>query len=140
MECEVFIDSYSKLITVFNDKNYLHHFVPAKIVLPSDVQHMFSLPDSDRAVYLLNKISAPLECGETECFYKMLEIMQEHGNGHAQKLAENMKAMAVVREPIAPIEGAYVATYLCVKCIATLLRNSYIVHLISSHTYSTNHP
>lgn len=93
MEYEVFIQFYSKLITVFNDRSYLHHFVPCKIVSPSDVQHMYNLPDNDRAVYLLNKISAPLECGEKQCFSNMLDVMMTHGNLHAQTLAENMKAI-----------------------------------------------
>ena len=95
MEYEVFIQFYSKLITVFQDRNYLAHFVPCKIISPSDVHHMYNLPDTNRAVYLLKNISAPLECGEKQSFYSMLDVMVTHGNFHAQKLAENMKASVV---------------------------------------------
>ena len=50
------------------------------------------MADDDRATSLLKHISAPLECGEKQSFYKMLEIMQVHGNLHAQQLGENIKA------------------------------------------------
>ena len=59
---------------------------------------MSKLPDNDRAMRLLKNISAPLECGEKQSFYKMLEIMQTHGKHHAQQLAENIIAVVTVRE------------------------------------------
>ena len=36
---------------------------------------------------LLNTISLPLGTGYTTSFYKMLEIMQQHGNDAAQHLS-----------------------------------------------------
>ena len=72
IEYEAFIQFYSELITVFHDKSYLVLFVPTKIISPSDVDHMYDLPDNKRAMCLLKNISASLECGEKQSFDKML--------------------------------------------------------------------
>ena len=91
VECNAFIKFFSKLTTVFHDKNYLVHFVPAGIISPNDVHNMSNLSDNDRAMCLLKNISASLECGEKQSFYVMLEIMQAHGNLLAQQLADCIK-------------------------------------------------
>ena len=87
---------------MFHDKSYLPYFVPAGILLLNDVHHFSSLPDNDRAMCLLKNISAPLECGETQSFYKMLEIMYVHGNLHAQQLAESINKFVEVK----PVVGS----------------------------------
>ena len=92
MEYTAFIEFYSQLTTVFHDKNYLAHFVSAGIILPGDHHRMSTLQDGDRATDLLKHISAPLECGEKQGFYKMWEMMQVHGNLHGQQLAEKIRA------------------------------------------------
>ena len=92
VEHRAFTQFYSKLITVFHDKGYLVHFVPAGIISPNDVDEMSILSNSDRAVRLLKNISAPLECGEKQGFYKMLDILQAHGNLNAKQLVESIKA------------------------------------------------
>ena len=117
MESKAFVDFYSKLTTVFHDKNYLAHFVTAGIISPNDVDEFSKLSDNDRAMSLLKYISAPLECGNKQSFYNMLEIMQTHGKHHAQQLAENIKT--VVRgvdtgtsqraeTVVTPSEGMYI--------------------------------
>ena len=114
MECNTFIQFYSKLTTVFHDKNYLAHFVTAGIISPNDVHDMSKLPDNDRAMSLLKNISGPLEYGEKQGFYKMLEIMQAHGNLFAQQLAGNINMLvrgvdpAVIstgKQVVIPTEG-----------------------------------
>ena len=100
VEHRAFTQFYSKLITVFHDKSYLVHFVPAGIILPNDVDEMSILSNSDRAVRLLKNISAPLECGEKQGFYKMLDILQAHGNLHAKQLAESIKAFVRGVDPV----------------------------------------
>ena len=100
MEYEALIKFYNKLTAVFHDKNYLSHFVPAGIISLNDVHHMSNLPDSDRAMCLLKKISGSLEYSEKRNFYTMLDIMQGHGNLCAQQLAENMKAFIEGVEPV----------------------------------------
>ena len=118
VEYKAFANFYSKLTIVFSDKKYLAHFVSAGLISPNDVPHMSDLPDSDRTVHLLKNISAPLGCDEKQGFYKMLEIMEIHGNDHAQQLAQNIKAFVRGVDPVvtsesaktAPIEGI-VRTY-----------------------------
>ena len=103
LEYTAFIQFYDKLTTVFYDKRYLAHFVCAEIILPNDVHYMSNLSDSDRAMNLLSYISTPLEYDEKQNFYKMLEMMQSHGNNHAQQLAEIITAFVRGVDP--PVSG-----------------------------------
>ena len=105
VEYRAFIHFFNKLTTVFHDKGYLVHFVPAGIISPNDVDEMSSLSNSDRAVRLLKNISDPLECGEKQSFYKMLDILQTHGNRHAKQLAENIKAFVRGVDPVVTSEN-----------------------------------
>ena len=86
----MFIKFYNRLTTVFRNKDYLPHLVTAEIVAPDSVHYLSSLSNRDRAMRLLEYISDSLEGGGKECFYRMLEIMQEHGNLHAQNVAEEI--------------------------------------------------
>ena len=118
MEYNATTEFYSRLTTVFHDKNYLFHFVLAGIVSQDYVLHMYSLTDIDRVMCLLENVSAPLESGEKQNFYKMLEIMQTHGNLHAQQLVEDIKACIRREDPVvknktteaiaSSIEGIYI--------------------------------
>ena len=119
VEYEALIQFYSELTTVFHDKNYLAYFVSAKMFLPSDVHHMSALPDKDIAMCILNKISASLESAEKQSFYRMLEIMKEHGSHHAQQLAENMKAFVKRIEPVNVENTEFVVTSVEGICINT---------------------
>ena len=99
MEYTAFIKFYSQLTSVFHDKNYLAHFVSAGIILPDDHHRMSTLLDNNRATDLLKHISALLECGEKQGFYKMLEIMQTYGKLHGRQLAEKIKAFIIGVNP-----------------------------------------
>ena len=87
VEYRVFIKFYSRLTTVFCNKDYLPHLVTAGVVSPDSIHHLCSLSNRDRAMRLLEFISDSLEGGEKGCFYRMLDIMQEHGNFHEQNVA-----------------------------------------------------
>ena len=95
MEYRVFIKFYSRLTTVFRNKDYLPHLVTAGVVSPDSIHHLSSLSNRDRAMRLLEFISDSLEGGGKGCFYRMLEIMQEHGNLHAQNVAEEINKTIV---------------------------------------------
>ena len=90
LEYRVFIKFYSKLTTVFRNEDYLPHLVTAEIVTPNSACHLYNLPSNVRAMRLLQYISYSLDGGKKECFDKMLEILQEHGNLHAQGVAEEI--------------------------------------------------
>ena len=95
MEYKVLIKFFSKLTTVFYDKDYLPHLVTARIITPDSHHQLFSLSSRDRAMRVLEYISYSLAGGEKSCFYKMLGIMTEQGNLHAQNLAEEIKKAIV---------------------------------------------
>ena len=95
MEYGVFIKFYSKLTTIFHDKDYLPHLVTAGIILPDSTHHLSSLSGRDRVICLLEYITDSLKGGGKECFCRMLDIMQEHGNLHAQNVAEEIKKAIV---------------------------------------------
>ena len=110
MEYNAIIEFYSRLTAVFHDKSYLFHFVFAGIIRPDDANQMDSLSDIDRAICLLSNISAPLECGEKQNFYKMLEILQAHDNIHAQQLAEDINTCVRGQDPIVKSKSTGTAT------------------------------
>ena len=91
LEYGVFIKFYSKLTMVLRNKDYLPHLVTARIVAPNNIHRLSDLSNDDRAMHLLEYISDSLVGGEKGCFYRMLEILQEHGNLHAQSVAEEIK-------------------------------------------------
>ena len=65
---------------------------------------------------LLENISAPLENGEKQNFYKMLKILQAHGNPQAQQLAEGIKAS--VRREDTVVKGNTGTIPGSIECIA----------------------
>lgn len=90
LEKTVLIKFFSKLTTVFHDKDYLPHLVTARIVSTDNVHHLSSMSHRDRGMRVLEYVSDSLDGGHKECFYKMLEIMRNHGNSFAQNLAEEI--------------------------------------------------
>ena len=118
VEYNLLINFYDKLSTVFHDKNYLFHFVLAGIVAQDDVVHMCSLSDIDRAMCLLSNVSAPLESGEKQNFYKMLEIVQTHGN---VQLVEDIKASVREKDPLVKSKttgtDSTISEGKCVDCV-----------------------
>lgn len=94
---------------------------------------MSNLSGSDRALRLLKNILAPLESGEKQSFYKMLEIMQAHGNLHAQQLAESIKAFVRGLDPVVnseaiatPTEGTYINTYLAINLYKIVHNHAFV--------------
>lgn len=76
---------------MFGSKDYLPHFVTAGIISPNDLHDLSRMRSRDRAMRLLQYISDSLQCDDTQCFYKMLEIMKNHGHAeHVPKIAKKM--------------------------------------------------
>ena len=102
----MFVKFYSKLTVVFRNKDYLPYLVTARIVPPDNIHYLSSLSNRDRPMRILEYISDSLDGGDTQCFYDMLEIMKDHGNNHAQNLAEEVNK-AVIRgvDPLTKIKS-----------------------------------
>ena len=121
IEYEAFILFHNKINKVLCDKRFTPHFVSAKIISLNDVRHISNLPDNQRATCLLKSISGPIENGDTQNFYKLLEIMRDHGNPDAQKLVEDIKAFIGRNDPsirstetaAAPTKGKVISNGIC---------------------------
>ena len=98
VEYEAFIQFHNEFTKVLHDKSYIPHLVSARIISLNDVHHMSNLPDNERAVCILKIISDPLESGENQNFYRMLEVIQDHGNCDAQKLVEDVKTLIASKD------------------------------------------
>ena len=89
IEYKVFIQYYSKLTSILQ-VDLTPHFVTAEIITLSDEDEITKASTtSHRAAMkmLLKPVSSSLETGYTTSFYKMLEIMQQHGNDATQHLS-----------------------------------------------------
>jgi len=109
----VFITYYSKLTSILQ-VDLTPHFVTAKIITLSDEDEITkSSTTSHRAAMkmLLKPVSLTLETGYTTSFYKMLEIIQQHGNDAAQHLAgevlAEVKSPEVEKSEAKKLEGKY---------------------------------
>ena len=91
----MFVKFYSKLTIVFRNKDYLPYLVTAGIVPPDNIHYLSSLSNRDRPMRILEYISDSLDGGDKQSFYEMLEIMKDHGNNHAQNLAEEINKAVV---------------------------------------------
>ena len=98
VEYEAFIQFHNEFTKVLHDKSYIPHLVSARIISLNDVHHTSNLPDNERAVCILKIISDPLESGESQNFYRMLEVIQDHGNYDAQKLVEDVKTLIASKD------------------------------------------
>jgi len=108
VEFKVFIEYYSKLVDIMETKSVLKYFVEERVILPLEADTITMTTSSKRATeLLLMKISAPLQAGFKDCtdnFYKLLDIMKQHGNiaaielcGGIEKALVEMKADDQVR-------------------------------------------
>jgi len=98
-EYDVFIQYYSRLTSILQ-VDLTPHFVTAKIITLSDEDEITKTSTaSHRAAMkmLLKPVSSSLETGYTTSFYKMLEIIQQHGIDAAQHLAGEI--LAEVKSP-----------------------------------------
>ena len=85
---------------MFQNKNYLPHFVSEDMISLDDLHDMYNLSDDDRAMCILKVISTPLRDGGNQPFYKMLEVMRINGNPDAQQLSEDINAFVKGVSPV----------------------------------------
>jgi len=90
VEHEVFLKYYPDLIQAFRTNTFAAHFVAAHIITMNENDEISNLQPRDGSLRLLRSVSAPLETGQTDNLYSMLQIMQAHGNDYAQKLSQKI--------------------------------------------------
>ena len=93
-EHELFIAHYPELCKTLTDvENLLPHFVQAHIISANIHQEINAKVTLNQKVEaLMRYISDPLESGNTEKFYTMLKIIEEHGNQATQGLAKQIRS------------------------------------------------
>ena len=88
-------DHYAKLCDTLTDiDNLLPHFVEEKVITINDVDEINAIVPSTKkhkVQKLMTHISGPLTAGNTEVFYTMLRIMEDHGHQATQQLANQIR-------------------------------------------------
>ena len=76
-------------------KSVLMYFIKERVILPQEAENINMTTSSKRAAeLLLMKISAPLQARFKNCnsnFYKLLDIMKNHGNFAAIQLCSEIE-------------------------------------------------
>lgn len=108
-EKEVFRDHYSKLCnTVVDIDNLLPHFVQENIIQADDLEEIKA---KSRTTYkvekLLQFISGPLQAGNVNTFYTMLNIMGKYGTQATRELANDMTGCVDLVTASAKTTGQY---------------------------------
>ena len=68
------------------------NLVQEKIIVPHDHEQLLILDtDIAKSTFVVIKISAHLQVGYTKSFYKVLTIMENHGNEAAQSLSATIQ-------------------------------------------------
>ena len=91
-EYSVFQDHYAALTNLLFNTDISQYLVQARIITPQDQQKIRSLgTDTEKAKYVLIKISCQLQAGYTLSFIKTLETMKKYGNDSMQELAATIQ-------------------------------------------------
>lgn len=91
-ELRVFRKYYNDMMKIIPITSLSGHFVSANIITPCEDEEVISpTTPTERARTFLLKMSGPLEAGQTESFYRLLEILESFGNEDCSKLASKMK-------------------------------------------------
>ena len=93
-ELAVFKENYALLCNTITDVNkLLRYFVTEKIITTDEEEEIKTYTTkADRVSKLLLNISGPLEAGDSNGFYILLQIMKTHGVDATQRLANQIIA------------------------------------------------
>ena len=93
VECRVLTNHYYQLTNMLFQTNLIPHLVKEEIILPLDEEELSSISTSTKkAQFVLQKISAALQSGFSQSYYKLLNIMKSHGNCDLKQLAAMMES------------------------------------------------
>ena len=92
-EYELFIRFYGKLASVLPVATLSPHFVGKNLLNMTEAQELDAIStNAKQAVYVLRKISASLQAGQTQTFDIFLTIIEEHGNAASIEVVSEMKS------------------------------------------------
>lgn len=109
-EHEMLIKYYERLCSTVTDVNKIAlHCVTKKIISPHDHVELCGITNQSKQVtMLLHHITGPVEAGNPQVFYDLLDIMEQHGLQATQQLATEIKCSL-------NIESCCIRS--CVSCI-----------------------
>ena len=67
------------------------HLVEKQIISADDLADIRSAKVVEKGPTLLRHISGPLQAGQTKGFYRLLEVMREHGKLDTQEFAKRIE-------------------------------------------------
>ena len=99
-ELNMFTDYYSALCHTLTDvDSLLPQFVQKRVITTDNLEEINAIVTSTKKVQkLMVHISGPLGAGNTEVFYIMLRIMEEHGHHATQQLAHQIRGSLSVND------------------------------------------
>jgi len=89
----IFIKFYGKLASVLPVTTLSPHFVSKNLLNTAEIEALHAISTSvKRAVYVLRKISASLQAGQTQSSYIFLTVIEEHGNAASIQVVSEIKS------------------------------------------------
>ena len=89
---EVFMDYYSKLMSVLPIKTLTSHLVTKRIISFEEEEEVRQAPLQSQSTHLvLKKIASSLQAGLAHSFDELLFIMEQYGNISCVELASEIK-------------------------------------------------
>ena len=92
-EKDILIKHYSDIHNIVRDsKEIAPYCVSEKIITPQDDRDIHNTEDPSKQVnILLHRIIGPVQAGNPQGFYRLLDIMEQHGLKPTQQLATEIK-------------------------------------------------
>ena len=92
-EYPIFIKFYGKLASVLPVATLSPHLISKNLITTSEAEELHTIATSvKKAVYVLRKISASLQAGQTQTFDIFLTIIEEYGNAASIEVLSKLKS------------------------------------------------
>ena len=140
VECRVLTNHYCQLTNMLFQTNLIPHLVKEEIILPSDEEELSSISTSTKkAQFVLQKISAALQSGFSQSYYKLLNIMKSYGNCDLKQLAAMMESEEAKSSATsnAGLYNAYISYYIHVLHITDIEHQRYIYAYTLLYMYNS---
>ena len=87
----VFKKNYSALINMLKSTDLYRYFVSEEIITPAENDEISAESNPlTKAQMFLQKVSSPLESGQTNSFYAVVDVMATYGNRSTKELARSI--------------------------------------------------
>ena len=92
-EYKVFSRFYARLAAVLSVASFSHHLVSARILTTDEEEQLESLDNRNkRAAFVLRKVAAHLNSGNSKSFHSLLSVIEAHGDISSVCLVSEIKS------------------------------------------------